>query len=278
MKKILAYDLDGTLLLKNNTVHPFTKQAIKDSHEAGYLNIVATGRGFKKIIPLIENGELANIDYFVCSNGSAIYNKINNQLQVISSLDPIAFKVMKEAANKYQSILTIDTTTYNGTILPNNKMPDWISNKQIMDLNVLNLATIEELEQIVNNPQTVITQIALRNPENLAKQITEEVRSKLDPEKFEIYLTNSIYTDANPKNASKWNGINTLLHQLGLSNKDLIAFGDSGNDVNMIEAASFGVALGNATPEAKAAANLVIDDHETGTIGETIYKIMDGQI
>ncbi|VEU70060.1 HAD-IIB family hydrolase [Mycoplasmopsis glycophila] len=277
MRKIFAYDLDGTLLLKDNTVHPFTKAALDEVHKKGGLNVVATGRGFKKVIPLIESGELSNIDYFVCSNGAAIYNRLENKVILLKELKKEAFEVMKKTAQKYQSILTLDTTTYNGTFLPNGKFPDWMSQEQIMDLNVLNLASLEEIQNIINDPETKITQIALRNPANLAVKITNEVREQLNPNDFEIYLTNSIYTDANPKGASKWNGLKALLDMLNESSSNLIAFGDSGNDVDMLKNASIGISLGNGTKESKEAANYVIGDHQTGTIGETLLKIINEQ-
>lgn len=71
-KKIFSYDLDGTLLMSNNKVHPVTKKAFHDVHKKGGINILNTGRGLLKVLPLLD--EFDGIDYFICSNGALIYD------------------------------------------------------------------------------------------------------------------------------------------------------------------------------------------------------------
>ena len=63
-----------------------------------------------------------------------------------------------------------------------------------------------------------------------------------------------------------------LCEQLGVSMGQVIAFGDQGNDREMIEAAGLGVAMGNAVDEVKARANVVIGDNESASIAEFIYR------
>ncbi|QIW62034.1 HAD family hydrolase [Mycoplasmopsis gallinacea] len=274
MKYVFAYDLDGTLLRKDNSVHPFTLEALKKVEKNGHINVIATGRGVLKVIPLIKNKILEGIDYIVCSNGSLIYDVLNDKITVLASLHPSAFEVVKRYAIEKELILTIDTDKYNGSFISqNDQFPSWLSQKQIMDLNLLHRATLEEMEKVVYDPNSKITQMALRNPIETALETTKQVESELDPDLYEVYLTNEVYTDVNPRGVSKITGLYKLLENLNLSKDSLVTFGDSGNDVHMLEGAAIGVSMGNGTDEAKAAANIVIGDHESGTIGEYILSL-----
>ncbi|QNM93661.1 HAD family phosphatase [Mycoplasma sp. Pen4] len=274
MKRLFAFDLDGTLLRKDNTINPETKKVLKHSREQGHYNVIATGRGLKKVLPLIENGELSEIDYIVCSNGALYYDVKNQTTHVVKTLLNKVFWILKDVALEHDLILTVDTIDFNGSYLPNNKFPAWMTEQQIMDMNIFNVVDLDTLEHVVLNHDSVITQIALRNPLETAKAITDEIREKTKDLPCEVYLTNSVYTDVNPEGISKYVGIVELLKSLGLTTQNLVTFGDSGNDVEMIEKAHIGVAVGNATQEAKAVADYVIGDHETATIGEKMMEII----
>ncbi|MFV8478325.1 HAD family hydrolase [Mycoplasma sp. B6400] len=278
MKLAFAYDLDGTLLKKNNTIHPDTLKALARVQETGNVNIIATGRGLQKVLPLLKDGTIKYVDYIVCSNGALIYDVNKQSINVLNTVPNQVFYILKEKALENDLILTVDTIDYNGSYLPNNHFPKWMSKEQIMDMNILNIATLDHLENVVLAKDSVITQIALRNPLEKAKQITEDIRQATKDLPCVVYLTNSVYTDVNPKDISKFVGVEKVLELLGLSDENLVAFGDSGNDVNMIQGAKFGIAVGNATREAKEAANLVIDDHQTGTIGHTLNQIIEGAL
>ncbi|WP_158763622.1 HAD hydrolase family protein [Mycoplasma sp. NEAQ87857] len=275
MQKVFAYDLDGTLLMKDNTVHPYTQKCLKMVQDKNHINVIATGRGIKKVIPLIENGIIKNMDYIVFSNGAGIYNIQTKEIHLINNLDPKIFDMLYQKALQYNLILTIDTINYNGTILPNNDYPRWMSKEQIMDMNILNVASYYEIKSLIHTQPNSVTQLALRNPLKLAAQITDEVKKSIDLDKYEVYLTNSVYTDVNPKNTSKLNGLKYLLKLLNTNTDSLIAFGDSGNDVPMLYEAKIGVSLGNGTKEAKEVSNLIIGDHESPTIGHTILSLID---
>ncbi|WP_036452482.1 HAD family hydrolase [Mycoplasma buteonis] len=275
MKRIFAYDLDGTLLMSNNKVHPNTTAAMKKTREAGHIHVLATGRGIQKVLPLINRKDIQFIDYMVCSNGAAIYDLKNQKLTVVKKMDKEAFDVALKLALKHESILTVDTDKYNGTYFPNDKMPSWISEKQVMDMNVVDHASIEKLSNIVTDPNNIVTQMALRNPNHKAKEITEEMRSLLDPNKYEVYLTNLVYTDVNPQGTSKWNGLLELAKLINWPSESIVTFGDSGNDLEMLTKANLSFTMSNAAEDVKQISQNIIGHHETDTIGETLLKFIN---
>lgn len=275
---VFAFDLDGTLLQRNNKANEYTLDVLKKSKESGNINIVATGRGVAKTLPLLESKAIDHMDYLVCSNGTVIYDVKNKSSITLNSLDKNVFDIMKNIAQEKNLIIAIDTNSVNATSLPNNKLPEWLNDVDIMDMNILNLMSLDELSTLVHHPDTQLTQIAFRNPLKDAINNTELVRTLISNYPSEVYLTNSIYTDVNPKNTSKYNAVKYILDLLNKTNENLISFGDSGNDLELIKNSKIGIAMGNATNDAKSIAKYIISDHNSDTIGKFIQKVLDNKI
>ncbi|WP_338822856.1 HAD family hydrolase [Mycoplasmopsis felifaucium] len=273
-KKIFAYDLDGTLLMSNNTINEYTKIALEKVQEKGWINVLNTGRGLLKVLPLID--EFKNFDYFICSNGALIYDVKAKKIIIVGKLDSDAFEQMFEFAKNNQLIMTVDTTTFNGSYVPrvDGKLPEWCQKQDIMDLAKLNVSDYDEMKNAVMNPEAIITQMAIRSYKGLAEKVTEYFKTSFKG-KYSVYLTNSIYTDINPLNISKWHGLEFLLKTKNLSSLTSFAFGDSGNDVEMLTHADYSFAMSNATKEAKEVASEIIGDYNSDAIGIKLMQIIN---
>ncbi|TDV24486.1 hypothetical protein BCF59_0459 [Mycoplasmopsis mustelae] len=269
---VFAFDLDGTLLQKDNSVHSYTLEIMQKIQQSGHINVIATGRGVAKTLPLLNNKTIDYVDYLVCSNGSCIYDVKKQTTYIINTLDKAIFPYMRKIALDHKLIITIDSADYNATALPDNKVPAWMTDANIMDMNIFNQINLDQMQEIVDLSRTKLTQIALRNPLNQAKQITDLTRVMLKKFDCNIYLTNSIYTDVNPINTSKLIGIEYVLNLLNLTTNNLIAFGDSGNDIEMVLKAKIGVAMQNATSDLIKVADVIIGNHNSATIGEYLEK------
>lgn len=80
---------------------------------------------------------------------------------------------------------------------------------------------------------------------------------------------------ANPRAGwDKWRAIEHLLEDLSVPASDLVAIGDGGNDLGMVAGAGMGVAMGNAVPRVKAAAQLVVADNDSGGVAEAIERLL----
>ena len=76
--------------------------------------------------------------------------------------------------------------------------------------------------------------------------------------------------EINAPGVTKGNGLKTLADTLGLAMNQVMACGDSGNDLAMIQAAGYGIAMGNATPDVLAAARYVTDDNNHDGVAKAI--------
>lgn len=278
VNKVLAFDLDGTILRKDNTLHPETEKMLMEAKRFGSTNVIATGRGLLKVIPLINNGVLKYIDYLVCSNGALTFDLEKNETTILGSIGMDAFEAMLQKAKEEELIFSVDTDAFNGTIIFSNdgsELPSWLEN-ETMDLAILNRFTEDQVRVALEEENASITQVAIRSPRNKAEKNTKEMQ-KILGDKYQVVLTNSVYTDVNKKGISKFQGLLYLCQQLNLKIEDVIAFGDSGNDTEMLTKCGIGIAMGNATKDAKQAADFVIGDHEDDAIGEAInYLIWNG--
>ncbi|WP_027332580.1 Cof-type HAD-IIB family hydrolase [Mycoplasmopsis gallinarum] len=272
-RKIFAFDMDGTLMSKNNQINLFTQEMIIKSQKLGNINVICTGRGLSKVIPLLN--ELEGFDYLICSNGVAIYDIKNHKIYLTGSIDKKVFDEMFIFANNHNYVLTVDGPEFSGTWLKNNEWPDYVDKNNMMDLSKFYVKSLIEIHNYIDN-NNPITQIAIRAPKDNAKKVFDYFNNLYQNE-YSVYLTNSIYIDIVPLNTSKWNGLKFLANLFNLNLNNTYTFGDSGNDVEMINNAYFGIAMGNATEDAKKVAKLIIGDHETDTIGKTIQQILDNQ-
>ncbi|MBZ4195260.1 HAD-IIB family hydrolase [Mycoplasma tauri] len=273
--KIFSYDLDGTLLMSNNKVHEDTKKAFIEVHKKHGINVLNTGRGLIKVLPLLD--EFKGIDFFICSNGCLIYDVAKKTYKIVGKLNPEVFELMYEYAKNNDLIITLDTSDFNGTYIPKNdsgELPSWIKGQDIMDFSRVNVSNYETMHKVANDPNNIITQVAIRNPRHIAPETTKYF-DNLFKNKYSVYLTNSIYTDVNPLGVSKWNGLKAFLEIYDLKDSTIYAFGDSGNDVEMLKNSHFGYAMGNATSDAKEVAYEVIGDYNTGAIGHKLNEIIN---
>ncbi|WP_427909719.1 HAD-IIB family hydrolase [Mycoplasmopsis bovis] len=273
-RKIFSYDLDGTLLMSNNKVHPITKKAFHDVHLKGGINILNTGRGLLKVLPLLD--EFDGIDYFICSNGALIYDVKNKNHIVVGQLEPEVFEQMFEYANQNDLIISIDTSNFTATYVnkdANGNFPEWINKQDIMDFSHIKFSDYETMSKVANDSKSIITQVALRNPNEIANETTKYFND-LYKDKYSVYLTNRIYTDVNPLGISKWNGLKEFMRIYNMQDCIIYAFGNFSNDVEMLQNAHFSFAMENATDDAKEAATEVIGHYNSGAIGIKLEEII----
>lgn len=240
MKKIVFFDIDGTLLDHEKKLPSSTKKAIQSLKENGVFVAIATGRAPFMFTSLIKE---LDIDSYVSFNGQyvvfeneAIYkNPLNHselerfQQETTAYEHPLIFmneKTMK-ATTQYHPFIE---TSMGSLLFPH---PD------------------EDKSFYMHNE---IYQSLL-----FCKEDEEKFYFENFP-KFDFIRWHPYSVDILPKGGSKAEGIKKMIDRLGFDLKDVYAFGDGLNDLEMLKAVGTGVAMGNGVPEAKALANLVTTD------------------
>ena len=287
MYKVVAVDLDGTMLNKYGIVTEETKQTIKQTIEKGTDVIIASGRPIDSIKTIAK--EIGSNNYFIAGNGSLIYDIKND-------------KIIYEKFLSKQKILEIAKICEENSISYNIYTEDTIIAKQLK-YNVLyyykeNLKKEEKNKTSITLVENIINYI--KNSENnkyLKITICDETKSIFNSVIRKLKTVSDIdildvshmsrkvikhgttdvpieyyYTEISMKNVDKWYAIEYLIDKLNIEKNEVMTIGDNMNDKKMIEEAGLGVVMKGSTPVVTAVADFVTDDNNNEGVAKAIEK------
>ena len=287
MYKLMAIDLDGTLLNSSGEVSEKTKMALKKAMDNGIEIVLASGR----TIESIENiaNELGTNKYLISGNGAAvydiqskevIYSKFLSKEQVLKIAEiceenSIHYNVYTEkeiiAKNLSYNVLYYhkenlkkpeNRRTYIN-IVPN--MIEYIKNLE--NENFLKITICDEDAKIFNG---IIKKIkALDKFDVLDVEYMSRKRIKFGTEEV---LVEYYYTEITNENVNKWTAIEFLMEKLGLKSEEIIAIGDNFNDREMIEKSGLCIVMGNSNPFMKICGDLIVTDNNSDGVCQAIEK------
>lgn len=270
--KLIAFDLDGTAIVKNKDLTEPNRAALLRAHSMGAILAPATGRMLDFLPECVR--ELP-IGYAVTCNGGVVYDMADGR-PVIENLIPNGVaRAVQEILDGYD--VYVEYYTGGGAItrrdmpgrarshfgLPESKwhFVDGKSYRFTDDFGSM-LAQTGLCPEKINLPYL---------PEGIRGEIWEKL-SGIDG----LRLTSSIpdNMEINSEKAHKGGALRELCGRLGIPMGEVMALGDNGNDVTMLEAAGVSAAMGDGSEEAKAAATFVTAAHDRDGLAEAIGKVM----
>lgn len=263
MIKAIFFDIDGTLLsFKTHEVPQSTKDALVELKQKGIKLFIASGRTPNDLDFLMK--EYRDIfDGYIGLNGQYCFDKDNNVIreECLDISDLISWKNFLETNNIVCGFLELDYYYFNraGEVLDKLKKdlggtaPD---------------RPIDSTERI-NDYKTYQLNVFLSEDE-------EDIILKYMPN-AKLVRWCPYFTDVIPINGGKPVGMQCMLKHFGLSPKECMAFGDGGNDLEMLQFAKIGIAMGNARDEVKKAADYVTTDVDDNGIANALkhFKLID---
>jgi len=251
--KLLAFDLDGTLIGSDKQISAYTKTVLSRLRACGVLSTIASGR----ILPAVKAyADELDIDIpLILSNGSILQNR-RGELSACTSLPVDVVQATIETARR----LSRDLVIYICDNIYIERMTDNIHptyGSMTHGLNVVGNweAIAEKLTGV--NKCVIVDQI---NEQNLIDTETE-LRKTLNGRAVTL-RTSPVLLEVQPKGITKATGLRQLTESLSISLDQVIAFGDYDNDAEMLQAAGMGVAVGNATPACLENADLQVASPE----------------
>lgn len=253
--RLIALDLDGTVLEDDHaTISSRTKKAIRSALQRGIFVVPATGR-LNSLLPVSVMG-IEGIRYTITSNGAVISDLKDNRI-VGSNF------ISGDLARKVLAFLPTDEIPVEifrkGKLFVENRYLDYFSNYPIPFLHLEFLkhvhADVERLEDFVRIHHDCIEKINIPYvPERMKKSLWMRV-SALDS----LSVTSSVpdNMEINDAEANKGHALRELCSYLQIPREDVMAVGDNGNDISMLEFAGLSVAMENGTEAAKASASAV---------------------
>lgn len=285
MYKLVAIDLDGTLLNSYGEISQRNKEAILKSMEKGAEVIIASGR------PISSAKSYANESganhFIVCGNGSALYDVKNEKIVYDKFIDrQKALEIIKICEdnsiffNIYTETLTISKSMNYNISFYNNE------NKKVPDDKKTNIKIIDNIYKYVEeNPEVQILKITVcdeskiifdgiirklkevKNVEILELQhmARKYIRLGTEEKAVEYY-----YTEITSKGVDKWGAVKRLADILQIEQREIIAIGDNMNDKEMIENAGLGIIMQNSAPYMKEFADIVVSDNNNDGVAEAL--------
>lgn len=262
-EKVLVLDIDGTLTNSNKEITPETKRGIQTVLEHGHKVILASGRptpGMRRYEKELElekyGGYLLSFNggrIVECRTGEIIYQRIL-PLSIVPGLHAFAKK------NKCGLV------TYFGDSVISAFAPD-----EYVELESrINGMPIKVVDDFVHFVDFDINKCVLTAPVDKAPELERQLQEKYG-DRVSVYRSESFFIEIMPKNVDKATSLDRMLETVGMTRENAICCGDGFNDISMIKYAGTGVAMGNAQPAVKEAA-----DYITGTNDEDgLVQVID---
>ncbi|MBE6708159.1 MAG: HAD family phosphatase [Ruminococcaceae bacterium] len=273
MIKLIATDLDGTLLLPDHvSVSDENARALRAASEQGIRIVIASGRTHEVFPAGVR--ELEFIDYALTSNGSSlmIFDTKTGEPKEQRSVTEMPCDVWNFV---YDSMVSAgaDPEVYAcGKSFMDAEMGDRYGSGLLPD------ALVAELKSHITFVDDVKETLVGKSAEKVcALTVPEENRASLmavleNDGRLEITSAIPGNIEVNLKGTSKGRAIAMLCDMLGIMPDEVMAFGDADNDVEMLKYAGFSVAMGNAKDEAKAVCRYVTETNENDGVAKAIYK------
>jgi len=264
--KLIAFDLDDTLLTDERTIDDKTVAAIQECARRGIYIVLCSGRAEEAILPFVRRLEIAGTEagkYIIGINGCSIFDMHARQQIYVRKVEPEILKRTNEIGKKYgfcSEVYTPDTIYYE-------EYNEWT--KLDVDLCGLKGVEVEDYEKLLETPFTKM--LIPGTPEVLLK-IQDELRGEFG-ERAVIFVSKPYFLEILPPNCGKGEAITWLAEHIGIPLETTMAFGDSMNDESMIRMCGYGVAMSNGLQAIKEIADFVTEkDNNNNGIADFLYK------
>ncbi|MDD6024726.1 MAG: Cof-type HAD-IIB family hydrolase [Oscillospiraceae bacterium] len=266
--RLIALDLDGTLLNSHKEISAENYHALQAAAEQGTLIVPCTGRFYLGMPEQVR--QLPFVRYAITVNGAEVYDTCTETALYRAEIQP-------PEAERVIDVLDTLPVIYDCYLEGWGYMPAELYNRAgefVSDPHILRM--IRELRKPVEDFRGHIRGKSLQKIQMFFRDQTLRMNTwrQLEEGFPELSITSSspYNIEINAGNATKGAAMLALCGALGIPREQTMAFGDSSNDKTMIEAAGIGVAMGNALPEIREMADFVTDTNDRGGVGLAVRR------
>ena len=266
--KLIALDMDGTLLTSNKLILPETIEDIHAAVKVGKDVVFSTGRGLVEMKSFFE--QIPQINYAIVFSGAVVYNITEKEIIYCDSIpQQVALEIIK-IADAFQAMAHL--LTLNESIVDKRQVQQMAEyNMKIYQSSFLKITTqVDSLaEACINYPSFPKVNIYFRRRED---RMAAYEQLKLYPITFAFAEEASL--EMSPLNTTKGTALLHLASHLGIDVSETIAVGDADNDRDILLKAGLAVAMENANKDIKEMADEIVTDNDHNGTGEAIKKFL----
>ncbi len=287
--KVIATDMDGTLLSSEQTISKENFEAIEAAKAAGVHVLVATGRSPREARDFLSKWNLKCS--MICANGAIV---INEEEKVVSRncLEMPQLKKAVRALGKQEFYLEVYTNNGNftkdyrqqpyqdkmielliGTGRRDSRDAVIDHAEERLDRGILHLVdSNEDILKLDDNQYEFYKVFAIHKEDHAFKKVREELAK--DPS---LVVTTSWHDniEVNSADATKGRALGEYVKSLGFDLEQSMAIGDSYNDLSMLRSAGFSVAMGNAEDAIKEVCDFVTVSNDENGFAKAVYEVLE---
>lgn len=270
MYKLIATDMDGTLLNSHGEISEENIKALRQAMDKNVKVVFTTGRGIRAITKFINAlGFNEREEYVITNNGVSLYNTKTLKCLQVNTISGEKLKILCELGLELGAKIHVyEYPTESCVVLEENEFTVFERDHIGMPVSI----EPDFCSNIIKDKRQAFKVLYLGS-----KELLDEIHSKIPEhiyEKFAVVRSLPIVLEIFQKKCNKGNAVRDLGDMLNISKDEIIAIGDQQNDFEMIKFAGMGVAMGNAIDTLKEVANYITDTNDNDGVAKVINKFI----
>lgn len=264
--KLIALDMDGTLLTTQETILKETITDIRSAVAQGKIVVLCTGRGIPELLDYREL--FAFVRYAITLSGALIYDFWEDRCLLFHGISQsVSLKIIR-IAETHDAMVHFYTKR---ELIVEKTQRERLTTYHISEYDLF----LRQYARIVTNMKAEILlykcfpKINIFFQSEMDRQNAFKQLAKLP---LSISFAGNLVLELSPKHTTKGSGLQFLAKHLQIPIEDTIAVGDSDNDRHVLETAGLSIAMGNAEPNILLLADCVTSDNDHNGAGEAIQK------
>ncbi|MBR3896466.1 MAG: HAD family phosphatase [Bacteroidaceae bacterium] len=264
--RIIVLDLDGTLTNSRKEITPRTRETLIRAQQQGIKVVLASGRPTYGIAPIANQLELDVYGgYILAYNGGEIIDWKTREVLHAQVLAPEVIPYMYRCAHENGFAIVTYRDNYVITETPDD---EYVQKEAI--LNVMQTLRVDNFLEYIDFP---IPKCLIVGEAERLHQLEKVMYEQLK-ETNEVYRSEPYFLELVPKGIDKAQSLEVLLKKIGISREEVIACGDGFNDLSMIRYAGLGVAMQNAQPIVREAADFITLSNDEDGVAHVVERFM----
>ena len=256
--RLVALDIDGTLVDFDGAARPAVLAAVSAVQQAGAHVVLSTGRSVYAITPVIEEFGLT-AGHAVASNGAVTFTYPPPTIRTATTFDP--GPAVRAVLDRVPAALVAVEVIGRG-FRANGHFPAGEIQGEVW---------LETVDQLVGEP---VTRVVIRDPQSSVEDFVA-LAADLGLHGTNYFVGYTAWLDLAPEGVSKASGLAGVAAELGVGQGEVLAIGDGRNDLEMLEWAGRGVAMGQAPDVVKASADAVTAPWEEDGVAVELARWFD---
>ncbi|CAM3327521.1 Cof-type HAD-IIB family hydrolase [Vagococcus fessus] len=262
--KLIVVDLDGTTLNSNGVISEENKLSLRKAAEQGIEIAIATGRTFESARDFMN--EIGINGHVVTLNGSGVRHIEANKPLYLSYIEPevVSHMMSVDGVNRVNSYFNTGEKSY--VIVREREIYDSFPfNPALHEIN-----SLDDLGSDISNLSKLLFSTS-------DSELLEEINQGLKKLALEVVYPDKWCLEVTAEGVSKASALAILADELGITQQEIAAIGDSENDLEMIRYAGVGIAMENAMPSVKEAAKYITTHHNEDGVAYAVTKLLEGE-